>query len=94
MGVAVFFGMLGVTFFGLFLTPVFYVCCGRWRSASRVPRRSTTMSEIADGGIAQILATLFAAAAPGLVRAAFPAPPLPPLGFRGAFTMSRASPGG
>jgi multidrug efflux pump len=25
MGVAVFFGMLGVTFFGLVLTPVFYV---------------------------------------------------------------------
>jgi len=25
MGVAVFFGMLGVTSFGLFLTPVFYV---------------------------------------------------------------------
>ncbi len=25
MGIAVFFGMLGVTFFGLFLTPVFYV---------------------------------------------------------------------
>jgi multidrug efflux pump len=25
MGVAVFSGMLGVTFFGLFLTPVFYV---------------------------------------------------------------------
>jgi multidrug efflux pump len=25
MGVAVFAGMLGVTFFGLFLTPVFYV---------------------------------------------------------------------
>jgi multidrug efflux pump len=25
MGVAVFGGMLGVTFFGLFLTPVFYV---------------------------------------------------------------------
>ena len=25
MGVAVFFGMLGVTLFGLFLTPVFYV---------------------------------------------------------------------
>ena len=25
MGVAVFFGMLGVTFFGLFLTPIFYV---------------------------------------------------------------------
>jgi hypothetical protein len=25
MGVAVFYGMLGVTFFGLLLTPVFYV---------------------------------------------------------------------
>ena len=25
MGIAVFSGMLGVTFFGLFLTPVFYV---------------------------------------------------------------------
>jgi multidrug efflux pump len=25
MGVAVFFGMIGVTFFGLFLTPIFYV---------------------------------------------------------------------
>jgi multidrug efflux pump len=25
MGVAVFFGMLGVTFFGLFLMPVFYL---------------------------------------------------------------------
>ncbi|HEY0303139.1 MAG TPA: efflux RND transporter permease subunit, partial [Rhizomicrobium sp.] len=25
MGIAVFFGMLGVTFFGLFLTPMFYV---------------------------------------------------------------------
>jgi multidrug efflux pump subunit AcrB len=25
MGIAVFFGMLGVTSFGLFLTPVFYV---------------------------------------------------------------------
>ena len=25
LGTAVFFGMLGVTFFGLFLTPVFYV---------------------------------------------------------------------
>jgi multidrug efflux pump len=25
MGIAVFAGMLGVTFFGLFLTPVFYV---------------------------------------------------------------------
>jgi len=29
MGVAVFFGMLGVTAFGLFLTPVFYVLLRR-----------------------------------------------------------------
>src|SRR5215510_14413244 len=29
MGVAVFAGMLGVTFFGLFLTPVFYIVIGR-----------------------------------------------------------------
>jgi multidrug efflux pump len=31
MGVAVFYGMLGVTFFGLFLTPVFYVLLHRRR---------------------------------------------------------------
>jgi multidrug efflux pump len=30
MGVAVFAGMLGVTFFGLFLTPVFYVALRLW----------------------------------------------------------------
>ncbi|MNY48479.1 Efflux pump membrane transporter BepG [compost metagenome] len=29
MGVAVFFGMIGVTAFGLFLTPVFYVLLRR-----------------------------------------------------------------
>ena len=29
MGVAVFFGMLGVTLFGIFLTPVFYVLLRR-----------------------------------------------------------------
>jgi len=46
MGIAVFAGMLGVTLFGLFLTPVFYVVVGRlvarwagWRqsAASAVP---------------------------------------------------------
>ena len=30
MGVAVFFGMIGVTFFGLFLTPLFYVALRGW----------------------------------------------------------------
>jgi multidrug efflux pump len=31
LGTAVFFGMLGVTLFGLFLTPVFYVVIMRWK---------------------------------------------------------------
>ena len=31
MGVAVFSGMIGVTVFGIFLTPVFYVLLRRWR---------------------------------------------------------------
>ncbi len=30
LGTAVFFGMLGVTIFGLFLTPAFYVVLRRW----------------------------------------------------------------
>ncbi len=29
LGIAVFFGMIGVTVFGLLFTPVFYVAC-RW----------------------------------------------------------------
>jgi len=37
MGIAVFSGMLGVTFFGLFLTPVFYVLLHR-RFHKRAPR--------------------------------------------------------
>jgi multidrug efflux pump len=38
MGVAVFAGMLGVTAFGLFLTPVFYTVVGRL--AHRAARRT------------------------------------------------------
>ena len=34
LGTAVFFGMLGVTFFGIFLTPVFYVVI-RWFTEPR-----------------------------------------------------------
>jgi multidrug efflux pump len=37
MGVAVFAGMLGVTFFGLFLTPVFYVLVRRFVSGKKAP---------------------------------------------------------
>jgi multidrug efflux pump len=35
MGIAVFSGMVGVTLFGIFLTPVFYVLMRRNRSAVR-----------------------------------------------------------
>ena len=37
MGVAVFAGMLGVTLFGLFLTPVFYVLVRAWETRGRRP---------------------------------------------------------
>jgi multidrug efflux pump len=42
MGVAVFSGMLGVTFFGLLLTPLFYLRVRRLRftGASRAPAAS------------------------------------------------------
>ncbi|MCC6170555.1 MAG: efflux RND transporter permease subunit, partial [Gammaproteobacteria bacterium] len=45
MGVTVFLGMLGVTFFGLFLTPVFYVLMRRL--ATRRERRAARQR---DGG--------------------------------------------
>ncbi|HEY0232077.1 MAG TPA: efflux RND transporter permease subunit, partial [Dokdonella sp.] len=41
MGVAVFSGMLGVTFFGLLLTPVFYLLV-RGRRARRAERSGNT----------------------------------------------------
>ncbi|HEY5744098.1 MAG TPA: multidrug efflux RND transporter permease subunit [Terrimicrobiaceae bacterium] len=37
LGTAVFFGMLGVTFFGLVLTPVFYVAIRRFASGKKPP---------------------------------------------------------
>jgi multidrug efflux pump subunit AcrB len=37
MGVAVFAGMLGVTLFGLILTPVAYYIVRRWRTSSVAP---------------------------------------------------------
>ena len=41
MGIAVFSGMLGVTLFGIFLTPVFYVLL-RSRRSRRLERVATT----------------------------------------------------
>ena len=40
MGVAVFSGMLGVTFFGLLLTPVFYVLIRRFMEAREAKKQA------------------------------------------------------
>jgi len=48
LGTAVFSGMLGVTFFGLFLTPVFYVVLRRF---SRKPTESQIASQTEDTAI-------------------------------------------
>jgi multidrug efflux pump subunit AcrB len=37
MGIAVFSGMVGVTLFGIFLTPVFYVLLRSRRARSAIP---------------------------------------------------------
>jgi multidrug efflux pump len=48
MGVTVFCGMLGVTFFGLFFTPVFYVAIRKWVEA-REQRRLAREAEVGHG---------------------------------------------
>ena len=52
LGTAVFFGMLGVTLFGLFLTPVFYVVLSllRWQRHEPAPAGETTLVRPADPG--------------------------------------------
>ena len=50
MGVAVFSGMLGVTFFGLFLTPVFYAVIRGFLVRRRVPRAAAP-TPIATGSV-------------------------------------------
>jgi hypothetical protein len=44
MGVAVFSGMLGVTFFGLILTPVFYLLVRRLRRRRTAARHGSPAS--------------------------------------------------
>ena len=44
MGVAVFAGMLGVTFFGLFLTPVFYVALRKLSGRKLVQHGESTVT--------------------------------------------------
>jgi HAE1 family hydrophobic/amphiphilic exporter-1 len=51
LGTAVFSGMLGVTFFGIFLTPVFYVVI-RW-FAERRKRTVPTASAELPGEVSQ-----------------------------------------
>ncbi|HET8710680.1 MAG TPA: efflux RND transporter permease subunit, partial [Spongiibacteraceae bacterium] len=41
MGIAVFFGMIGVTFFGIFLTPLFYVVIQRFVAKKREPKSNS-----------------------------------------------------
>ena len=45
MGIAVFAGMLGVTFFGLFLTPVFYVLLRKLETRKAAASSANTVSE-------------------------------------------------
>jgi multidrug efflux pump len=42
LGIAVFSGMLGVTFFGIFLTPVFYFLIAGSRQMKAIPKDETT----------------------------------------------------
>ncbi|MEP7295192.1 MAG: multidrug efflux RND transporter permease subunit [Burkholderiales bacterium] len=56
MGVAVFFGMIGVTAFGLFLTPVFYVLLRRM-TGNRVLKLHGSVPAAAAGGGFQIKPT-------------------------------------
>jgi multidrug efflux pump len=44
MGVAVFSGMLGVTFFGLILTPVFYLLVRRRRQRAAQPTSAPVLA--------------------------------------------------
>jgi hydrophobic/amphiphilic exporter-1 (mainly G- bacteria), HAE1 family len=48
LGTAVFFGMLGVTFFGLFLTPVFYVAL-RWLTGAGRKKEAVVKAEPVAG---------------------------------------------
>jgi len=46
MGIAVFFGMIGVTLFGIFFTPLFYVVVQRWANRRRANRAIEAAPEL------------------------------------------------
>jgi len=57
MGVAVFAGMIGVTLFGLFLTPVFYVTLmklGKKKNASPVPTPQPPVTGLLESGASSV----------------------------------------
>jgi gold/copper resistance efflux pump len=59
MGIAVFAGMLGVTLFGLLLTPVFYVAIRKLalrREARRARLHSTSLGTVRLPGLTQLYA--------------------------------------
>jgi len=47
MGVAVFSGMLGVTFFGLLLTPLFYLLVRKYLRSRRQPQPAAATADAA-----------------------------------------------
>jgi HAE1 family hydrophobic/amphiphilic exporter-1 len=49
LGTAVFSGMLGVTIFGLFLTPVFYVVLRGWRRKRPATVESAKTEPVKEG---------------------------------------------
>jgi len=56
LGTAVFFGMLGVTFFGIFLTPVFYVVIRRALERKAVPNPGGALTKTIVSGTTLLLA--------------------------------------
>jgi multidrug efflux pump subunit AcrB len=46
LGLAVFCGMLGVTFFGIFLTPVFFFSIRRYRSTKSIPHEKPAPQDL------------------------------------------------
>ncbi len=53
LGVAVFWGMIGVTLFGLVFTPVFYILCRKLAGLGQVPRMRVTGTPLRQSGLAE-----------------------------------------
>src|SRR5690606_5301791 len=51
LGTAVFFGMIGVTFFGLIFTPVFYVACRALSARRDAGKANVAQDRIVDGQV-------------------------------------------